>query len=66
MSEIPYSQVWPQIAEVPCASHGRGAGTGRGGQSQLRFTKMPTASLTHLLPDVSAWMLAVFPVETWH
>lgn len=31
------------------------------GQSQLRFTKMPTASVTHLLPDVSGWMLAASP-----
>lgn len=30
-------------------------------QSQLRFTKMPTASLTHLLPDASGRMPAASP-----
>jgi len=30
-------------------------------QSQLCFTKMPTASLTHLLPDMSGWMLPASP-----
>lgn len=31
------------------------------GQSQLRFTEMPRASLARSLPHVSGWMLAASP-----
>lgn len=48
MSEIPYSQVWPQIAEVPCASHGRGAGAGRGAEPA------PLHQDAHSLPNTLA------------
>lgn len=58
MSEIPHSQVCPQRAEVLRASHGHEWGER---QSQLCFTKMPTASLTaprHVRVDagsISQW-----------